>query len=263
MFGLNYFFYKALSLFLMPLGLAIIILIISLILLVYKRRKAAIVFLVFLLGWLWLWSTPVWCNYLGGRLESQYPWKPATDYPLADAIVVLGGGIRGDAGPSLPSLDLNSAADRELFASQLYKAGRSKKIIVSGGVDPIGGTGIAGVAMKQFLGMLGVPEEAILVEGLSKNTLENAQQVQRLMEPVKGKSILLVTSARHMPRAYWLFARTGLRIIPAPADFEIVKPPFSLNLFFPDAVSLENSSSTAREIIGLWISHKTPNTKTQ
>ena len=257
MLGLNYFFYKALSLFLMPLGWAIIVLIASIFLIVYKRRKAAIVLLVFLLGWLWLWSTPLWSNYLGLRLELQYPWKPAAAYPLADAIVVLGGGIRGDAGPKLPSLDLNSAADRELFASQLYKAGRAKEIIVSGGVDLISGTGVAGVAMKQFLGMLGVPAEAIIVEGLSKNTLENAQQIQRLMKPVKGKSILLVTSARHMPRAYWLFARTGLKVIPAPADFEIVKSPFSFNLLLPDAEALGNSTSTAKEIIGLWISRLT------
>ena len=258
MFGLNYFFYKALSLFLMPLGWAIIVLIASIFLIVYKRRKAAIVLLVFILGWLWLWSTPVWSNYLGLKLESQYPWKPAAAYPLADAIVVLGGGIRGNAGPKLPSLDLNAAADRELFASQLYKAGRAKKIIVSGGVDPIGGTGVAGVAMKEFLELLGVPAEVIIVEGLSKNTLENAQQIQRLMEPVKSKSILLVTSARHMPRAYWLFARTGLKVIPAPADFEIIKPPFSLNLLLPDADALRNSTITAKESIGLWISRQTP-----
>ncbi len=263
MLGLNYFLYKALSLFLMPLGWAIMVLITSILLIVYKRRKATIVLLVFLFGWLWMWSTPMWGNYLQGKLESQNPWKPAAAYPLADAIVVLGGGIRGDAGPKLPSLDLNSAADRELFASQLYKAGRAKKIIASGGVDLISGTGVAGVAMKEFLELLGVPAEVIIVEGLSKNTLENARQIQRLMEPVKGKSILLVTSARHMPRAYWLFDRTGLKVIPAPADFEIVKPPFSLNLLLPDAEALANSTDTAKEIIGLWISRLTPNIKMQ
>ena len=276
MFGLNYFFYKAISLFIMPLGFALVLLIAALLFLLYKRRMVALFLLFFIAAWMWLWSTPMWSNFLCGKLESQYPWKPANQYPVADAIVVLGGGIRGDAGPGLPSLDLNAAADRELFASQLFHAGRSKVIVVSGGVDPISGTGVAGLAMKQFLVMLGVPAEAIRVEGRSKNTVENAIKVQRMMGLMKdkqvnghsvkdkpendssvdadqGKSILLVTSAQHMPRAFDLFARTGLRIIPAPADFEVVKSPFSLNLLLPDANALRSSTNGWKEFVGRWI----------
>ncbi len=263
MFGLNYFFYKALSLFIMPLGFALVLLIGALLFLLYKRRMVALFLLFFITAWMWLWSTPMWSNFLCGKLESQYPWQPAEAYPVADAIVVLGGGIRGDAGPKLPSLDLNAAADRELFASRLYHAGRSKVIVVSGGVDPISGTGLAGLAMKQFLVMLGVPAEAIRVEGRSKNTVENAIEVMRMMGLMKDKqvisdsgdvkSILLVTSAQHMPRAFSLFARTGLRIIPAPADFEVVTAPFSLNLLLPDAEALGSSSSAWKEFVGRWI----------
>jgi len=266
MFGLNYFFYKAISLFIMPLGFALVLLIGAAVLLWYKRSGAARVLLVFIIAWIWVWSTPMGSNWICGKLESQYPWRPAEAYPVADAIVVLGGGIRGDAGPKLPSLDLNAAADRELFASQLYHAGRSKVIVVSGGVDPISGTGVTGVAMKQFLVMLGVPAEAIRVEGRSKNTVENAQEVKRMMGLMKDKqvisdsgdvkSILLVTSAQHMPRAFDLFARTGLRIIPAPADFEVVRTPFSLNLLLPDAEALGSSSSAWKEFIGRWIGKK-------
>ena len=276
MFGLNYFFYKAISLFIMPLGFALVLLIAALLFLLYKRRMVALFLLFFIAAWMWLWSTPMWSNFLCGKLESQYPWKPANQYPVADAIVVLGGGIRGDAGPGLPSLDLNAAADRELFASQLYHAGRSKVIVVSAGVDPISGTGVAGLAMKQFLVILGVPAEAIRVEGRSKNTVENAIEVQRMMglmrdkqvnghsvkdkpendssvDADQGKSILLVTSAQHMPRAFDLFARTGLRIIPAPADFEVVKSPFSLNLLLPDANALRSSTNGWKEFVGRWI----------
>jgi len=296
MFGLNYFFYKALSLFIMPLGFALVLLIGALLFMMYKRRGAAGMLLLLITAWLWLWSTPMWSNWICGKLESQYRWQSANQYPVADAIVVLGGGIRGDAGPTLPSLDLGPAADRELFASRLYHAGRSKMIVVSGGVDPISGTGVSGVAMKQFLVMLGVPAEAIRVEGRSKNTVENAQEVKRMMaltndrpvndlpvkdKPVKGisgkkkqlnglsvkdkqvisdsgdvKSILLVTSAQHMPRAFDLFARTGLRIIPAPADFQVVNTPFSINLLLPDAEALGNSSSAWKEFVGRFLSKR-------
>jgi uncharacterized SAM-binding protein YcdF (DUF218 family) len=281
MFGLNYFFYKAISLFIIPLGFALVLLIAALLFLLYRRRMVALFLLCFIAAWIWLWSTPMWSNWICGKLESQYPWKPANQYPVADAIVVLGGGIRGDAGVKLPSLDLNAAADRELFASQLYHAGRSKVIVVSGGVDPIYGTGVAGVAMKQFLVMLGVPADAIRVEGRSKNTVENAIEVQRMMGLMSDKperessvnanqgkarsedaksekvpSILLVTSAQHMPRAFDLFARTGLRIIPAPADFQVVNTPFSINLLLPDAEALGNSSSAWKEFVGRFLSKR-------
>jgi uncharacterized SAM-binding protein YcdF (DUF218 family) len=305
MFGLNYAFYKALALFLMPLGLALLAMITAVILLLYRRRKAALWLLIIVAGWLWLWSTPLWSNFLRGRLESQYTWKSAEQYPVADAIVVLGGGIRGDAGEGLPSLDLNSAADRELFAAQLYHAGRAKVVVVSAGTDPLSGTGVAGLAMKQFLVMLGVPAAAIQVEPASRNTIENATGVKRMMQRIgnqkrgtvgdtvmqkpavmghidtlergtighigvqkpammgqidtqmrgtmeHGGSILLVTSALHMPRAYWLFSRTGLRIIPAPADFEVVQPTFTVHQLLPDAGALETSARAAQEILGLW-----------
>jgi uncharacterized SAM-binding protein YcdF (DUF218 family) len=326
MFGLNYLLYKALALFIMPLGSALIVLITAAVLLLFKKRKTTLVLIICLVAWLWLWSTPVWCNFLCGRLESKFTWKPAAAYPVADAIVSLGGGIRGSTGlaiasqtmtdpivskgngiqgktgpaitsqtmadtkvskgsgaqgnaglavapdtmdylmvskenrvngkpePSMPSFDLGSAADRELFAAQLYHAGKSKKIIVTAGVDPVMGTGVAALAQKEFLEMLKVPPAAILVEGRSLNTIDNAREVKRLLEPVKGKSILLVTSAMHMPRAYWLFARTGLRVIPAPTDFEVVKSPITLMLFLPDAGALDASTRAAREMIGLSMS---------
>jgi uncharacterized SAM-binding protein YcdF (DUF218 family) len=272
MFGLSYSLYKALSLIVMPMGISFVALVLAVVLLYYRRRKATLVVLVALAAWLWLWSTPLWSNFLRGRLESQYTWKPAWQYPVADAIVALGGGIRGDAGTGLPPLDLNSAADREVFAAQLYHAGRSKVVIVSAGVDPLTGTGVAGKAMKHFLEMLGVPAAAIRVEGRSRNTVENASEVKGFIQAINQKSnathgdkptqktgvvtktpsILLVTSALHMPRACWLFARTGLRIIPAPADFEVIKPPFSVHQILPDASALETSTRAAKEIVGLW-----------
>ena len=250
---LNYFFYKAVSLFIMPLGLAFLVLMAAIVLLLFKKRKAALVLLGCLTLWLWLWSTPLWSNFLKGRLESQYVWRPAEMYPVADAIVSLGGDVRGKIGPTMPAFDLNAAADRELFAAQLYHAQRSNVIIVSGGVDPLSRAGVMGDAMKRFLEMLGVPSGAIQVEARSRNTVENAREVEQMMQPVKGKSILLVTSAMHMPRAYWLFSRTGLKVIPAPTDFEVVSQPFSLFMILPSAGSLASTNSSAKEIIGLWI----------
>ena len=92
-----------------------------------------------------------------------------------------------------------------------------------------------------------------MVDANSRNTVENAQEVLRIVTPLKSKSILLVTSALHMQRAYWLFSQTGLNIIPAPTDFEVVKVPFSIYRLFPDAEALGSSTRAAREMIGLFV----------
>jgi uncharacterized SAM-binding protein YcdF (DUF218 family) len=246
-------FYKTMMQFLMPLGTATVVFLASLFLIVKgKRRKTGIVLLGCSIAWLWLWSMPVWSDFVRSRLESQFSYRPVSMYPTADAIVVLGGGVRGYAGRDVPSLDLNRAADRELLASQLYRAGKSPLIILSGGADPVLRTGNSAVAMKEFLVILGVPASSIAIGTGSRNTLENMQEVRKMMKDINGDSILLVTSAMHMPRAAWLFVRTGLHVIPAPTDFETISVPFKLIRFLPDAEALENSSRAAKELIGLW-----------
>ena len=47
----------------------------------------------------------------------------------------------------------------------------------------------------------------ILVEGKSRNTLENAFAARSLLEERKYSSIILVTSDYHVPRAYYVFRK--------------------------------------------------------
>ncbi|MEI7982116.1 MAG: YdcF family protein [Bacteroidota bacterium] len=251
MSSIFFLFYKSVSQFFMPLGVALLIFLLSCWFVYRRSKKPAFVLLLFSISWLWLWSTPAWSDLIRGSLESKFSYRPATEYPVADAIVVLGGGVRGYAGPHLPVIDLNRAADRELFASQLFRAGKSKVVILSGGADPLLRTGASAMGMKTFLISLGVPASYIRLDANSRNTIENLQEVTRMVKLFKGKTILLVTSALHMQRACWLFSRSGLIIIPAPADFEVVKAPFSVYRLLPDAEALENSTRAAREIIGL------------
>lgn len=250
-----FLFYKSVSQLVMPLGMAILCLLLSLVLLYFGKTRPVFYIIIFSVSWLWLWSTPVWSDYIRGTLESKFCYHPAESYPEADAIVVLGGGVRGYAGPNLPPIDLNRAADRELFAAQLFQKHRSGVILLSGGADPIFRTGISALGMKLFLINLGIPEKAIRISASSRNTVENVRDIIEMLKPFKGKTVLLVTSALHMQRANWLFSRSGLKVIPAPTDFEVVNSPFSFYRLLPDAEALENSSRALREIIGLWSYH--------
>jgi len=243
--------YKALSQFLMPLGIAILGAILAVFLFFRMKRKPGLTLLVAVVAWLWFWSTPWWSDVMRGFLESEYVYQAPDQYPRADAIVVLGGGVRGYAGGHLPPVDLNRAADRDLFASQLFKAGKSQWIILSGGSDPVRRTGTQTFAMKVFLIHLGIPARNIITGTGSRNTLENKAEVVELLRKTGGDSIILVTSALHMPRAVWLFSKAGFTVTPAPTDFEVVPNPFTLKRILPDAEALENSSRALREVLGL------------
>jgi uncharacterized SAM-binding protein YcdF (DUF218 family) len=243
--------YKAFSQFLMPLGSSLAGLVLALITRKFGHRKIALTLTVFSIFWLWLWSTPVWSDFIRGRLEAGWPYQKPSAYPKADAIVVLGGGVRSNSGKTLPPYDLNRASDRELFAAQLFRTGKAPLIILSGGADPVRQGAITASGMKIFLINLGIPAAKIVADASSRNTVENMEEVVLLLKKLNGKSILLVTSALHMQRAYWLFSRTGLTVIPAPTDFEVIPSSFNLSRLVPDAESLENSTRAARELTGL------------
>jgi uncharacterized SAM-binding protein YcdF (DUF218 family) len=74
------------------------------------------------------------------------------------------------------------------------------------------------------------------------------------------ESILLVTSATHMPRAVYLFDGQGFEVIPAPTDFSITDADWEqlwhpdiesfLLGFFPQSSYLGSTTSALKEYIG-------------
>jgi uncharacterized SAM-binding protein YcdF (DUF218 family) len=105
--------------------------------------------------------------------------------------------------------------------------------------------------------------ESIILEANSRNTAENAQFSGTLLDTLGVESILLVTSALHMPRAVPLFEALGLEVIPAPtdtivsdADWEALVqanlPGQILNLL-PSAGSLNLTTNALKEYLGIWV----------
>ena len=74
--------------------------------------------------------------------------------------------------------------------------------------------------MKAIAVAMNVPASAILIEGESLNTRQNAVNVKAILEAQSIQSVLLVTSAIHMPRAVAIFLKKlGIDVIPAPTDY--------------------------------------------
>lgn len=244
---------KLLSQLAYPLGLSIALGLLAFLLLSVGRLRSGL--LVLALGILWLtpWSLPVVSDALRLSLESRFAREPASALPQTDAIVVLGGGISG--GPrDWPDPDLGPAADRVWHAARLFHAGKAPRMIVSGGSMPWAGERRSEAeAMQRFLADLGVPSGAVLLEGRSRNTHENAVYTAQILREQGLGKVLLVTSALHMPRALATFQAAGVDGVAAPTDFEVMPEPDHLMRWLPDAEALSASTRALKEYLGWWV----------
>lgn len=153
-------------------------------------------------------------------------WEPAPltleeiDPPYDEAIV-LGGFTRLHATPT-DRLHLNAEANRFSQAVELYHLGKVRRLVfVSGGRvnsdPPLTEARLA----ARTAGRLGVPEEAIIALGTSRNTHENAEEY-RVHRESEGsgepRRVLLVTSAFHARRAEACFRKAGIETRLFPTD---------------------------------------------
>lgn len=216
-------------------------------LLAWRWRRLAAGFCALGLLWLYLCSTAWFADLLMGSLEDRYPPRAMSVLPRADAIVVLGGATRGDTHWSTRA-DLNQQADRITDALALYRAHKAPLLLLSGG----SGTGGRPEAeqMADYLTLMGVPDRAIILEKASSDTHQNAVNSAALLKARGARSVLLVTSAFHMPRALPLFERQGLEVIAAPADFQRLVAPPVIPRWLPTVDDLQRTSYAFKEYAG-------------
>jgi uncharacterized SAM-binding protein YcdF (DUF218 family) len=257
-----YFLSKSLPPLIYPLGLACVALAVALVLHVRRRWQTgmvAVALVVLLLG-----GNRLVATFLTRSLEWRYLPSPEliAFETRADAIVVLGGGTRGPGFPR-PSVEVNEAGDRVLYAARLYRRGVAPHVLLSGGAAPWVGAASATDAesMAELLIDIGVPQEALWLELASRNTRENAVQTAAMLSERGIERIVLVTSAAHMPRSYALFAKTGLQVVPAPTDFQVTQqgwayytqPNLWIQLYnlLPTATNLVRTTRALKEYVGM------------
>lgn len=236
-----------LSLLVYPLSQALLLGFVSLCLWLLRCGRAGVVTLALALGWLYLCSTAFFADGLMASLERNYPPRALSATPMAEAIVLLGGATRGDTHMGTLG-DLNQQADRLVHAAALYKAGRAPLIVLSGGGQPEGRP--EAELMRDILLVMGIPDQAMVLERGSRNTHDNAVNSARLLEARGLRTILLVTSAFHMRRAEALFAAQGLQVTPAPTDYQrlVVEP--VLPRWLPTVDNLARSTHAIHEHVG-------------
>lgn len=241
---------KLLSLLLYPLSQALLLGLLGLLAILLRRPRPAFWIIAAATGWLYICSTALFADFLMGILERDYPPQALPLAARADAIVLLGGAIRGDTQPGTLG-DLNQQADRLVHAAELYQAGRAPWLLVSGG----GAEGVRTEAeiMSEILQVMGVPASAIVLEDKSRNTYQNAVLSAGILSARGMRRILLVTSAFHMRRSEALFAAQGLEVIPAPTDYQRLLAPAVVPGWLPSVSDLWQSTHALHELLGYWV----------
>lgn len=174
--------------------------------------------------------------------------------------IVLGGGmIRPNDDEQTNKINVGETADRFIQPILLYKAGKIKKILITGGNTSIGklkvDKGHETNDVKQLMISMGVNPKDIYIETKARNTRENAlYSAQLLKNYLKKEEILLITSAMHMPRSIRCFEKVGFEVKAYPVDKKGSKNESGLlDLITPSDQNLSRTSQLIREISGLII----------
>lgn len=181
-------------------------------------------------------------------LEQRFP-IPQHERLNPEVIVILGGwqgapsSMRGETTPPI-----SRSGDRLITGLILANQFKDAKIAFPGGLKWRGDKRSESDITDAVINGLELDKERLIVEGLSRNTAENAAFLKDQIESIDGQ-IILVTSAWHMPRAIGSFRAAGLDPIAYPTDFTTAEDGVSLKRLL--GRGLGYTATALQEYIGL------------
>ncbi|PQA95203.1 hypothetical protein B0A69_07105 [Chryseobacterium shigense] len=117
----------------------------------------------------------------------------------ADIAVVLGNTVHEDG-------TLSERLEKRMECGlNLYRYGRVKKILVSGGLGKEGF--YEGDKMKEYLIKNKVPDSIIIVDNFGNNTLATVNNTLKLKDSLNFKSLIVVSQYFHLTRTKMLFRK--------------------------------------------------------
>lgn len=162
------------------------------------RRRLRWLLRLALLVVLWLGGVAAWIVHVGNRDQAG----------PADAIVVLGAAAY-DARPS-PVF-----TERIRHGIDLYERGHAKVLVFTGGYGDGARFSESQVARTYAL-RAGVPDDAILIETLSRTTHQNLARSRDLLSDHNLQRVIVVSDPLHMARALRLSRSLGIDAVGSP-----------------------------------------------
>jgi len=194
-------------------------------------------------------SLPIFSVRLVAYLEKDYKLSSTETFQTADAIVVLSGMVRTIQSKNAIAYEWAEASDRIFAGIDLFKEKKAPYLILTGGKVPWSVGKPEGEYLRDVAISFGISKQNILLTTNVENTDQEAKAVKKLLISDKP-TILLVTSAFHMPRAQKVFEAAGIRVLPFPVDFQSGAGKFTFMSFIPSAGALRQTSFFVREMIG-------------
>jgi len=239
---MSLYLHKILPIIFLPSGFIMVLILAGLL-----KRRLLLIWAGLIL--FYLFATPVVSDTIFNYVEKGQIRKELKNIPNADAIVVLGGMfnyVKTENG------GLNEWGDPDRFFGgiELFKAGKANQIIFTGAKMPWADKDqeTEGESLKKYALEMGVPDTAIKVSGLVTTTEDESKEVRKLLP--NTKTIVLVTSAFHMPRSQALFERQGFEVISFPVDSKVSFEATTVLDYLPEADSFRKSETGIRELIG-------------
>ena len=238
------------SLLISPLCLALL-LCLGVVLGALGRKKASLILVSCTAIVVLILSTGAVSTLLLRPLEYRYPPWPAAG-PKVDAVVVLGSGVRQGAPDQSGRSALDEVGLVRLVGAFTLVQRLGVPVIVSGGSSwrEAGGETEADTASR-VLERLGMPQSGIIREGQSTTTWENAREVSRIAAGRGYRTLAIVTSAWHMPRAMLAFRRAGIQGVPAPTGYLTEGRALLPRDLLPSFSALQESALALREYLGI------------
>ncbi|MFD0965452.1 YdcF family protein [Seminibacterium arietis] len=171
------------------------------------------------------------------------------DYKKAQAIVILGGGLR-DSGELYSSITVSQIPlERLRYSAFLYKQ-TSLPILITG-ASP-NGNSEAKIMSKELIDFFSIPTRWL--ENKAQTTIQNAKFTQEILYKENINTIILVTNQWHMQRAKLLFEKQGIIVLPASVGCGRIPNNYKLTLmhFIPQASAMTASVQAIKEWLGYW-----------
>lgn len=212
----------------------------------FKYKKLGYLSTFFGIAILYIFSIPYTSKTLNDSLITEDKLT-LQDYRSAQAIVLLGGGIR-DSKELFGKLTTNQiAVERVRYAAFLQKETQLPLLITGSAAN---GTSEAKIMADELAMFYQIPTKWL--EEKAKTTKENALFSREMLEKEEIKRIVLVTNQWHMQRAKMLFEKQGFEVLPASVGSGATPETYGINLmyFIPQAGAMHSNTQALKEWIG-------------
>lgn len=239
---------KLITAMIMPPFNIVLLWLLALILFYFNYKYVASFLAILGVLMLYVLSIPYTSQKLSDSLTEEAPFT-LNDYKTAQAIVVLGGGLR-DSQELFGKLAITAIPlERMRYAAYLHKE-TGLPVMVTGSSP--NGTSEARVMAKEL--QMFFNTETKWLEEKAKTTKENAIFSREILEKESINKIILVTNQWHMKRAEMLFKQQGFEVMPASVGTGDTPDHYKLNYmyFIPQAGAMNSNMLALKEWIGYW-----------